>query len=137
MATPPSKYPILELRVTITTGDYSRLVKFYCEGLGIQPAEDYSDDVGKALLLNMGRATLELIDEPQAESIDRIEAGQRVSGQIRFAIKVPELQAAMDKMLAHGAKLVHQPVITPWGDYNVRLADPEGMQITLFEEKPK
>lgn len=133
MATPPSKYPILELRVTMTTSDYARLVKFYCEGLGIHPAEDYSDDVGKALLLDMGRATLELIDEAQAESIDRIEAGKRVSGQIRFAIRVPELQAAMDKMLAHGAALVHQPVIPPWGGNNVRLQDPDGMQITLFE----
>ncbi len=135
MTAPNPNYPILELRVTMTTGDYERLVKFYCEGLGIQPAEDYSDDVGKALLLDMGRATLELIDEAQAQSIDRIEAGQRVSGQIRFAIRVPELQAAMDKMLAHGARLVHQPVITPWGDHNVRLQDPDGMQITLFESQ--
>ncbi|MGE5072783.1 MAG: VOC family protein [Anaerolineae bacterium] len=135
MTTPNSNYPILELRVTMTTGDYERLVKFYCEGLGIQPAQDFSDDVGKALLLNMNRATLEVIDEAQAESIDRIEAGKRVSGQIRFAIRVPELQAAMDKMLAHGATLVHQPVITPWGDHNVRLADPDGMQITLFESQ--
>ncbi len=135
MATPPSKYPILELRVTMTTGDYQRLVKFYCEGLGIQPAQDYSDNVGKALLLDMGRATLELIDEPQAESIDSIEAGKRVSGQIRFAIRVPDLQEAMDKMLGHGATLVHQPVITPWGDHNVRLQDPVGMQITLFESR--
>ena len=135
MATPPSKYPILELRVTMTTGDYQRLVKFYCEGLGIQPAEDYSDEVGKALLLDMGRATLELIDDAQAQSIDSIEAGKRVSGQIRFAIRVPELQAAMDKMLAQGATLVHQPVITPWGDHNVRLQDPDGMQITLFESR--
>ena len=126
--------PVLELRVTMTTKDYERLVKFYCEGLGIQPAEDFSDEVGKALLLDMGRATLELIDEPQAESIDRIEAGKRVSGQVRFAMKVPELQAAMDKMIAHGATLVHQPVVTPWGDHNVRLQDPDGMQITLFEE---
>ncbi len=133
MTTPPSKYPLLELRVTMTTGDYERLVKFYCEGLGIQPAEDFSDEVGKALLLDMGRATLELIDEAQAESIDRIEAGKRVSGQIRFAIRVPELQEAMDKMLAHGATLVHQPVMTPWGDHNVRLQDPDEMQITLFE----
>ncbi len=135
MATPPSKYPILELRVTMTTGDYERLVKFYCEGLGIQPAEDFSDEVGKALLLDMGRATLELIDEAQAESIDRIEAGKRVSGQIRFAIRVPELQETMDKMLAHGATLVHQPVMTPWGDHNVRLQDPDGMQITVFESR--
>jgi len=25
------------------------------------------------------------------------------------------------------------PIMTPWGDYNVRLQDPDGMQITLFQ----
>ena len=39
----------------------------------------------------------------------------------------------MERLLAHGATLVHPPVITPWGDYNVRLQDPDGMQITLFQ----
>ncbi len=137
MTTPNSQHPILELRVTMTTRDYERLVKFYCEGLGIQPAQDYSDNVGKAMLLEMGRATLELIDEAQAKNIDAIEAGRRVSGQIRFALSVPELTTAMDRFIAQGATLVHQPVITPWGDHNVRLQDPEGMQITLFEEAAK
>ncbi len=137
MTTPNSQHPILELRVTMTTRDYERLVKFYCEGLGIQPAQDYSDDVGKAVLLEMGRATLELIDEAQAKNIDAIEAGKRVSGQIRFALSVPELTTALDRFIAQGATLVHQPVITPWGDHNVRLQDPDGMQITLFEEAAK
>ena len=35
----------------------------------------------------------------------------------------------------NGATLVHQPVIPPWGGHNVRLQAPDGMQITLFEEK--
>ncbi len=137
MTTPNSQHPILELRVTMTTRDYERLVMFYCEGLGIQPAQDFSDNVGKAVLLDMGRATLELIDEAQAKNIDSIEAGKRVSGHIRFALKVPDLTTAMDHFIAQGATLVHQPVITPWGDHNVRLQDLEGMQITLFEEAAK
>lgn len=29
---------IFELRVAVTTRDYERLVKFYCLGLGIEPA---------------------------------------------------------------------------------------------------
>ena len=69
----------------------------------------------------------------QAQAIDQIEAGQRISGQIRFALQVTDLKAAMERLLAHGATLVHPPVITPWGDYNVRLQDPDGMQITLFQ----
>ena len=125
--------PILQLRVAITASDYERLVKFYCDGLGLEPAAIWNNDGGRALMLEMGQATLELFDERQAEVIDQLEAGKRVSGQIRFALQVPDLKAAMERLLAHGATLVHPPITTPWGDYNVRLQDPDGMQITLFQ----
>jgi uncharacterized glyoxalase superfamily protein PhnB len=85
------------------------------------------------MILNMGQANLENFDERQAETIDQIEAGWRISGQIRFALQVPDLQAAVERLLAHGATLVHPPVVTPWGDYNARLQDPDGLQITLFQ----
>ena len=126
-------YPVLELRVALTTADYERAVKFYSEGLGIQPAQFWDNAQGRALVLDMGAATLEVFDETQAQTIDQLEAGRRVSGQVRFALQVPDLQVAMDRLLAHGAVLVHPPVMTPWGDYNVRLQDPDGMQITLFQ----
>lgn len=126
---------ILELRIAITTQDYDRLVKFYCAGLGIEPAAVWNNDGGKALMLEMGKATLEIFDERQAEVIDDLEVGERVSGQIRFALQVPDIKAATERMLASGATLVHEAVITPWGDINVRLQDPDGMQITLFQAK--
>jgi len=133
MSTPNTNHPILELRVALTTGDYERLVKFYCDGLGLEPAQIWNNGQGQALVLDMGNATLEIFDETQAQTIDQIEAGGRISGQIRFALQVPDLKVAMQRLLAHGAKLVHPPVITPWGDHNVRLQDPDGMQITLFQ----
>ncbi len=88
-------------------------------------------------MLEMGKATLEVFDEAQAETIDQLEAEKRISGQIRFALQVPDLKMAMERLLAHGATLVHPPVTTPWGDYNVRLQDPDGMQITLFQVTDK
>jgi methylmalonyl-CoA/ethylmalonyl-CoA epimerase len=137
MTTSKTNDPVIELRVALTTDDYERLVKFYCDGLGIEPAQVWDNSQGQALILDMGRATLEIFDETQAQTIDQIEAGQRLSGQIRFALQVPDLKAAMDRLLAHGATLVHPPVVTPWGDYNVRLQDPDGMQITLFQALDK
>lgn len=128
-----STSPILELRVALTTRDYERLVKFYCAGLGLEPAAVWNNDGGRALMLEMGRATLELFDERQAEVIDQLEAGRRLSGQVRFALQVPDLDAALERLLANGATLVHPPVTTPWGDRNVRLQDPDRMQITLFQ----
>ena len=114
-------HPILELRVALTAKDYERSVKFYCEGLGIEPAQIWNNGQGRALILDMGNATLEIFDETQAETIDQIEAEKRVSGQIRFAIQVLDLKVAMERLLAHGATLVHAPILTPWGDHNARL----------------
>jgi methylmalonyl-CoA/ethylmalonyl-CoA epimerase len=125
--------PVLELRVALTARDYERLVKFYCDGLGLETTQVWSPEQGRAVILDMGRATLEVFDEKQADTIDQLEAGRRISGQVRFALQVPNLEAAMERLLANGATLVHPPVKTPWGDYNVRLQDPEGLQVTLFQ----
>ena len=125
--------PVMELRVAFTAREYERLVRFYCDGLGLEPAQLWPSDQGRAVVLDMGQATLEIFDETQANTIDQIEAGKRLSGQIRFALKVPDLKAAMERLLSKGASLVHPPVVTPWGDHTVRLQDPEGMQVTLFQ----
>jgi predicted enzyme related to lactoylglutathione lyase len=126
--------PVLELRVALTVSDFERSVKFYSEGLGLEPADIWNNGQGQALILEMGKATLEVFDETQAQTIDQIEAERRISGQIRFALQVPDLKAAMERLFVHGATLVHAPVTTPWGDLNVRLQDPDGMQITLFQK---
>lgn len=125
--------PVLELRVALTTAEYDRLVAFYCVGLGIEPEQLWTGGEDRAVILDMGRATLELFDEPHAAAVDQIEAGRRVSGPIRFALRVPDLDAALGRLLTHGATLVHEPIVTPWGHRNVRVQDPDGMQITLFQ----
>ena len=132
-----SNPPEFELRVALTVSDYERSIKFYCDGLGIEPAAVWNNKGGRALILEMGQATLEVFDERQAEVIDRLEAGKRVSGQVRFALQVPDLKSAMNRLLDHGAPLVHPQVTTPWGDQNVPLRDPDGMQITLFQVSEK
>jgi methylmalonyl-CoA/ethylmalonyl-CoA epimerase len=125
--------PVLELRVALTARDYERLVKFYCEGLGLETTQSWPPEQGRAVILDLGRAMLEIFDEQQADTVDQLEAGRRVSGHVRFALQVGDLTSAMNRLLENGATLVNPPVVTPWGDRNVRLQDPEGMQITLFQ----
>ena len=76
-------YPVFELRVALTTADYKRMVRFYCDGLGIEPAQIWHNSQGRAMILDMGKATLEIFDEEQARTIDQIETGKRCSGQVR------------------------------------------------------
>lgn len=127
--------PVAELRVALTTSDYDRLVRFYRLGLGIDPAESWTEDGARGLLLELGRGSLEIFDEGYAAHVDRIETGERVSGAIRLALRVPDLDAALARLVAHGASVVHPPVTTPWGDRNVRLRDPDGLQLTVFEPR--
>jgi len=133
MSTPP----ILELRVALTTESFERLAHFYRVGLGLEPAQVWPTEQGRALVLALGRATIEIFDEKQAETVDQIEVGKRITGPIRFAFEVPDLEVATERLLSSGAIMVHPIVQTPWGDRNVRFQDPEGMQITLYQSGEK
>jgi len=133
MSTPP----ILELRVALTTESFERLAHFYRVGLGLEPAQVWPSEQGRALVLALGRATIEIFDEKQAETVDQIEVGKRITGPIRFAFEVPDLEVATERLLSSGAIMVHPIVQTPWGDRNVRFQDPEGMQITLYQSGEK
>ena len=123
---------IKSFRVALTTDDFERAVTFYRDGLGLDPGELWTDN-GRGQLLWAGTASLEIFDPDYAASVDQIEVGERVSGQIRFAFEVPDVQVAIERALQYGALLVHEPVLTPWQDVNVRLRSPEGLQITLFQ----
>lgn len=138
MSTTASQQPVLELRVAVTTAAFDRLAAFYRDGLGLEPAQVWPDDQGRSLVLDLGKATLEVFDEQQANTVDQLEVGRRVSGQVRFALQVPDLEAAVTRLLAHGAALVHPIATTPWGDRTARFQDPDGMQITLYQaaERP-
>jgi catechol 2,3-dioxygenase-like lactoylglutathione lyase family enzyme len=125
--------PVLEFRVALTTAEYESVVEFYCQGLGIEPAQLWTNQGGRALILELGRGTLEIFDENHAAAVDQIEVGQRVSGPIRFALQVPDVDAAVARLVDHGAVLVHEPIVTPWGHRNARLQSPDGLQVTLFE----
>lgn len=129
----PVENPVAELRIALTTPDYERLVQFYCDGLGIEQEELWTDKNTKATILSLGKATLEIFDEDHAAVVDDIETGKRVSGTIRFALKVPDVEAAVERLVAKGATVVHPPITTPWKHRNVRLQDPDGMQLTLFQ----
>jgi uncharacterized glyoxalase superfamily protein PhnB len=123
---------VTELRVALTVEDFDQAVAFYRDALGLEQIADWSSATGKVVVLEAGRATLELFDNAQAESVDAIEAGRRVSGTVRFALQVGDSGAVAERLVAAGAERVAEPVTTPWGDRNARVKAPDGMQLTLF-----
>ena len=124
----------MEFRVVLTVPDFEAAVAFYRDALGFEQLADWSGEDGRVILLEAGRATLELFDEGQAESVDRIEAGRRVSGPVRLAVEVDDLDGTALRLVAAGAEAEAAPVVPAWGGRNARLRAPDGIQLTLFSE---
>jgi lactoylglutathione lyase len=125
---------VRELRLAVTAADWEAAVAFYRDELGLPQLDDFSSDRGRVVLLDAGRATLELVDESQAAFIDEVEVGRRVAGHIRVAFQVDDAEASTRRLASAGAEIIATPTRTPWNSLNARLHAPAGLQLTLFEE---
>ena len=123
---------VKQLRLVVTVDDFDRALAFYRDALGLETEAVFSSPGGRIVLLDAGRATLELTDATHAAYIDEVEVGRRVAGAIRVAFEVDDSQAATDALVAAGAELIAPPTETPWRSLNARLEGPD-LQLTLFE----
>jgi catechol 2,3-dioxygenase-like lactoylglutathione lyase family enzyme len=124
--------PVQELRTAVTVEDYDRVLAFYRDSLGLPVIEAWEDGDARGVILDAGRATLELLSVAQAELIDSVEVGERIAGPVRLALEVADSAATARTLVEAGAEQLADPVLTPWNDLNVRLRAPGGMQLTLF-----
>jgi catechol 2,3-dioxygenase-like lactoylglutathione lyase family enzyme len=126
---------VRQLRLVVHAEDYDEALRFYRDVLGMPEQEAYAGEGGaQVVILDAGRATLELSNTAQVELIDRVEVGRRVAPHFRLALEVDDTRAATAAALDGGAELVAEPTETPWRSLNARLEAPAGVQLTLFEE---
>ncbi len=76
------------------------------------------------VILDAGRATLEIVNAAQKAMIDEVEVGRPVARDIRLAFEVADSPATTDRLVAAGAELVAPPTPTPWRSLNSRLEGP-------------
>jgi catechol 2,3-dioxygenase-like lactoylglutathione lyase family enzyme len=124
--------PPTELRIVLTVENHEQAVALFRDTLGLSELADWSGEQGKVVLLDGGRATLELVDASQASFIDEIEIGRRESGVVRVALGLDDVDGIAARTELPGAEPVSGPVDTPWGDRNLRLRTADGVQLTLF-----
>ncbi|HZI96872.1 MAG TPA: VOC family protein [Actinomycetales bacterium] len=122
------------MRLAVTATDYDEALHFYRDVLGLTELADFSSDSGRVVLLDAGRATIEIIDARQADYIDEVEVGRRVAGHVRVAFEVADSREVTDRLADAGARVIAEPTVTPWNSLNSRLEGPAGLQLTLFTE---
>jgi catechol 2,3-dioxygenase-like lactoylglutathione lyase family enzyme len=126
---------VVQMRVVVEVDDFDEAASFYRDVLGLRESSAFEGDGdARVMILEAGRATLELANRSQVDMIDSVEVGRRVSPHIRLAFETPNVAAATNSLTSNGARLIAAPTETPWRSLNSRLNGPAGLQLTLFQE---
>ncbi len=126
---------VRQLRVVVQAAEFDEALTFYRDVLGMPQAEAYEADGGaRVVILDAGRATLELANPAQVAFIDRVETDGGVSDRIRLGFEVDDTAAVAERLTAGGAEVEASARVTPWRSLNARLRGPAGLQLTLFQE---
>ncbi len=141
---PDARVPgVRQLRLVVTADDHDAAVAFYRDALGLPELGAFTDPDGRVVILDAGRATLEITDPPHAAYVDRVEGVARGTGatsatapvpRVRVAFEVSDARGATRRLGAAGARVVAEPVRTPWDSLNGRLEAPADLEITVFQE---
>ena len=131
----PEPTRVRQLRLVVEVDDFDEALAFFRDaaGMGERAAFEGEGDA-RVVILEAGRATLELANRAQSAMIDQVEVGRRSSPRLRLALEVGDTRAATAQLAAAGADVLGEPVETPWRSLNARLATPGDLQVTLFEE---
>jgi predicted enzyme related to lactoylglutathione lyase len=126
---------VRQLRLVVEADDYEEAVRFYRDVLGLPEEEAFEADGGaRVMILDAGRATLELANPAQKRMIDDVEVGRQVAPRLRVAFEVDDTDAVTQRLADAGGDVVAPPTRTPWESLNARLDAPAGLHITVFQE---
>ncbi|RLP71520.1 VOC family protein [Mycetocola manganoxydans] len=122
------------MRLVVEVEDHDAAIAFYRDALGLdEEAAFEGDGDARVMILDAGRATLEIINPAQKRMIDEVEVGRPVAPKFRLAFEVADAAATTQNLTEAGATLVAAPIQTPWRSLNARLEAPD-LQITVFQE---
>jgi predicted enzyme related to lactoylglutathione lyase len=126
---------VRQLRLVVEADDYEEAVRFYRDVLGLpEEAAFEADGDARVMILDAGRATLELANPAQKRMIDDVEVGRQVAPRVRVAFEVDDAAEVAQRLEDAGARVVAPPTRTPWESLNARLDAPAGLHITVFQE---
>ncbi|MET8090672.1 VOC family protein [Micromonospora sp. NPDC005220] len=135
MAADPPAPVVRQLRLVVEAADHEAAVAFFRDALGLPEEAAFSGEGdARVVILDAGRATLEIANPAQKRLIDEVEVGRQVAPRIRVAFEVDDTEATTARLVAAGASEIAPPTRTPWQSLNSRLDAPADLQITIFQE---
>ncbi|MFD4457125.1 VOC family protein [Nocardia sp. NPDC058480] len=112
---------ILNSRIIVRPSDYGRTLAFYRDGLGLAIAREYPGGT----VFFAGQSLLEVA----------AHGGSGHSGSFDGAIwlQVRDVEDAAAELSLKGIAIERQPVLEPWGLWEMWVRDPDGVAIVLVQ----
>jgi catechol 2,3-dioxygenase-like lactoylglutathione lyase family enzyme len=125
---------ISEMRLIIECADWDQAIAFYRDALGLRQIQGYQGDTEAQMILDVGRATIELVhpELPKIDSGKSAELSAPPVPKVRLAFRTSRAQAVIERLEEVGAERVEGPKLNSSETLNVRLTAPDHMPITVF-----
>jgi predicted enzyme related to lactoylglutathione lyase len=114
----------------LMTTDWAAAMKFYNEVFGWQPSD----------AMDMGAdGKYQMFNRPHGMIGGMMNIPKAMAGQMppnwQFYFRVPDLDAAIERIKANGGKILNGPMEVPGGDRIVNAMDPQGATFSLHARK--
>ena len=115
--------------------DPLKVAEWYCQQLGFKVARGMPTSPFTHFLVDAsGNGMLEIYNNPSA-TVPDYAAMDPLIFHVAFSVGAETIEQARDRLLAGGATLFSDLVVTPAGDRLVMMRDPWGMAVQLAERK--
>jgi hypothetical protein len=113
----------------LMTTDAPAAMKFYSDVFGWQPSETHDmGEMGKYLMFNRPHGMIGgMMNKPPAMA--------HVPPHWMIYFRVPDINAAVERIKANGGKILNGPMEVPGGDWIVNAMDPQGAAFSLHAKK--
>lgn len=121
---------VTQLRVVIEAADWDAAIEFYRGALGLTQLHGYKNSNGAQLVLDVGRATIELV-HPELDGTGSLSAPP--APKVRLAFQSADARTTISSLEAAGAQKLEQLEPSSGHSINARLVGPDKLPITIFE----
>jgi catechol 2,3-dioxygenase-like lactoylglutathione lyase family enzyme len=124
---------LLSLKTVIRCADFDCARDFYTRVLGLPVAEEWSETEGRGAVFPIGGGYLEIYAMTTADPRYRPAFREAVpSDKIDVQLRTTSLDEWVERL--RGLWPFDGPAALPWGQRWIRLRDPDGLLIALYEE---
>ncbi len=115
------------LKIAMKCSDLGASRAFYGGALGLELVDEWEEGHGNGCIYAVGSGFIELNEPARAD-------GEDAASDHRFNLQIKV--ADLDAWLAHldGRWEHDEPKTQPWGERTVRMRDPDGTLVTIYQE---